>query len=400
MTAAPCADSFVMPHSAKNPAAPQAHLRDDPQALRALVLREAAALGFSACGIAAPDTPGQVEFLKQWLAHGFHGEMDFLAENLHLRADPTALLPGTRSVICVRMDYLAEPPPHKQAPKVVFDQLNAPSNQAIVARYARGRDYHKTLRSRLKQLAQRLDAQLGPFLSRPFTDSAPIFEKTLAEQAGLGWTGKHTLLIHKRAGSFFVLGELFTDLIIARDAPASAHCGTCSACIDICPTRAIVAPYRLDARRCIAYLTIEHSGVIDEALRPLIGNRVFGCDDCQLICPWNRFARLGDETDFVARHGLDHIGLLDLWHWSEAEFLDKTAGSPLRRTGYAGFMRNVAIGLGNAPFAPTIVAALQELGFARGDLVAEHARWAITRQLAQSSSAAAKAGAAAVFFKS
>lgn len=367
-------------HSAKKSAPPQAHLRDDPQALRALVLREAAALGFSACGIAPPDTQGQVEFLKNWLAQGFHGEMDFLAEHLHLRADPTALLPGTRSVICVRMDYLAEPPPRKQPFGQVFAQLNAPSNQAIIARYARGRDYHKTLRGRLKQLAQRLEAQLGPFLSRPFTDSAPIFEKTLAQQAGLGWTGKHTLLIQKQSGSFFVLGELFTGLDIARDTPATAHCGSCTACLDICPTRALVAPYQLDARRCIAYLTIEYTGSIPLELRPLIGNRVFGCDDCQLICPWNRFARLGTETDFLARHGLDQIGLLDLWHWDETEFLTKTEGSPLRRTGYAGFMRNVAIALGNAPPDPAIVQALQQLGHTRGELVAEHAHWALAQQ--------------------
>lgn len=362
-------------HSAKKSVAPQAHLRDDPQALRELVLREAAALGFSACGIAPPDSQGQMEFLTEWLAKGYHGDMGFLAENLHLRADPTALLPGTRSVICVRMDYLTEPPP-KGLP-------TESASQAVIARYARGRDYHKTLRGRLKQLAQRLEAQLGPFLSRPFTDSAPIFEKTLAQQAGLGWTGKHTLLIQKQSGSFFVLGELFTELQIARNTPASAHCGSCSACLDICPTQAIVAPYQLDARRCIAYLTIEYGGVIDEALRPLIGNRVFGCDDCQLICPWNRFARLSQETDFKARHGLDQVSLLALWQWDVAEFLNKTEGSPLRRTGYSGFMRNIAIGLGNAPYSDLIVEALQQYGFDRGELVAVHARWALEQQQAR-----------------
>ena len=347
-------------------------LRQDPLRLKAWIIQQALDLGFSACGIAAPDTRDQLPHLEQFLADGFAGEMGYLAKNLDKRADPTLLVEGTRAVISVRMDYLVESPPQRAVPF-------AP-NQAIIARYARGRDYHKVLRSRLKQLAQRIEAQIGPFMSRPFTDSAPIFEKTLAQHAGLGWTGKHTLLINKKNGSFFFLGELFVDLDLPPDNPATEHCGSCSACIDICPTQAIVAPYRLDARRCIAYLTIEYQGVIPVDLRRGIGNRVFGCDDCQLICPWNRFAKQSTEMDFLARHGLDQIRLLDLWAWSEDDFLSRTEGSPIRRTGYQGMMRNVAIGLGNAPFDPQIIAALQAQRDQRGDLVAEHIDWAIAEQ--------------------
>lgn len=345
-------------------------LRQDPQALKQWIKLQARQLGFSDCGIARPDTRDQMPHLQQYLADGFHADMDYLAANLSMRADPTLLLADTRSIICVRMDYLAEAPPHRYIPHE--------PNQAIIARYARGRDYHKVLRGRLKQLARLIEEKIGRFESRPFADSAPIFEKALAEKSGLGWTGKHTLLINKKAGSFFFLGELFTSLDLPFDEPASAHCGSCSACMDICPTKAIVAPYRLDSAKCIAYLTIEYQGIIPEALRKPIGNRVFGCDDCQLICPWNSFAQLSKEEDFKARHGLNQTTLLELWQWTETEFLSKTEGSAIRRTGYQGFRRNIAIGLGNADFNPAIISALQQSQ--HDDMVQVHVDWALRQQ--------------------
>ncbi|TEU29380.1 tRNA epoxyqueuosine(34) reductase QueG [Alkanindiges illinoisensis] len=345
-------------------------LRQNPQALKEWIKAQARQLGFSDCGIARPDTQDQIPHLQQYLADGFHADMDYLATNLDKRANPALLVPDTRSIICVRMDYLAEAPPHRYVPHE--------PNQAIIARYARGRDYHKVLRGRLKQLARVIEEKVGPFESRPFADSAPIFEKALAEKSGLGWTGKHTLLINKKAGSFFFLGELFTSLDLPFDEPATAHCGSCSACLDICPTKAIVAPYRLDARKCIAYLTIEYQGIIPEEFRKPIGNRVFGCDDCQLICPWNGFAQLSGEDDFKARHHLNQATLLELWQWTEQEFLSKTEGSAIRRTGYQGFMRNVAIGLGNADFDPQIIAALQQSQ--HDEVVQVHVDWALTQQ--------------------
>jgi len=348
-------------------------LRNDPTRLKAWIIQQALALGFSACGIAAPDTRDQMPYFLANLDDGFFGEMDYLSRNLDKRADPTLLVDGTKSVISVRMDYLTEAAPHRYVPEQ--------PNQAIVARYARGRDYHKVVRARLKQLAQRIESKIGTFMSRPFTDSAPIFEKTLAQNAGLGWTGKHTLLINKQAGSYFFLGELFTDLDLPPDTAATSHCGSCTACIDICPTQAIVAPYRLDARKCIAYLTIEYQGVIPVELRRGIGNRVFGCDDCQLICPWNGFAKLSAEADFLARHQLNDLTLLQMWQWSEADFLAKTEGSPIRRTGYAGMMRNVAVALGNAPYQTEIVQALAARREAFGELVQVHVDWAIEEQL-------------------
>lgn len=345
-------------------------LKQNPQVLKDWIKAQARQLGFSDCGIARPDTRDQIPHLQQYLDDGFHADMDYLAANLSIRANPALLVPNTRSIICVRMDYLAEAPPHRYVPHE--------PNQAIIARYARGRDYHKVVRGRLKQLARLIEEQIGPFESRPFADSAPIFEKALAEKSGLGWTGKHTLLINKKAGSFFFLGELFTSLDLPFDEPATAHCGSCSACLDICPTQAIVAPYRLDARKCIAYLTIEYQGIIPEEFRKPIGNRVFGCDDCQLICPWNGFAQLSAEDDFKARHNLNQATLLELWQWSEQEFLSKTEGSAIRRTGYQGFMRNVAIGLGNADFDPAIIAALQHSQ--HDEVVQVHVDWAIQQQ--------------------
>lgn len=346
-------------------------LKQDPIKLKAWIKAQALELGFADCGIAKPDNHEQIQHLEHYLADGFHADMDYLAANLDKRANPALLVDNTKSIISVRMDYLVEQPPHRYIP----DE----PNQAIVARYAHGRDYHKVLRSRLKQLAARISEKIGPFESRPFADSAPIFEKALAEKSGLGWTGKHTLLINKKAGSFFFLGELFTSLELPFDEPATAHCGSCTACINICPTQAIVAPYRLDARKCIAYLTIEYQGVIPKEYRKPIGNRVFGCDDCQLICPWNGFAKLSSEADFKARNNLDQIRLIDLWQWREEEFLQKTEGSAIRRTGYQGFMRNVAIGLGNAPYDPAVIDALKQSQ--HDNVVQVHVDWAIEQQL-------------------
>jgi epoxyqueuosine reductase len=344
----------------------------DPAQLKAWIKAQALDLGFSDCVIAKPDAQAELPRLKKYLELGYQGDMHFLADNLEKRANPSLLVPNTKSIICVRMDYLVSIPEPRIVPF-------AP-NSAIIARYARGRDYHKTLRGRLKTLATRIREKIGAFESRPFADSAPIFEKSLAESAGMGWTGKHTLLIHKTSGSFFVLGELFTNLDLPFDEPATKHCGSCTACIDVCPTQAIVAPYMLDARKCIAYLTIEYQGIIPEELRAPIGNRVFGCDDCQLICPWNSFAKTTTVDDFAPRHQLDDISLLTLWQWDEATFLSNTEGSPLRRTGYQSFMRNIAIGLGNAEYSLKVITALENTREKHDDIVQVHIDWAIQTQ--------------------
>ena len=345
---------------------------DDPVALKAWIKAEAIALGFADCVIARPDAQAELPRLKEYLKRGYQADMHFLSENLEKRADPTLLVPGTQSIICVRMNYLVEPPKPRHVP-------NLP-NHGIVARYARGRDYHKVMRGRLKMLAQRIREKVGDFESRPFADSAPIFEKSLAENAGMGWTGKHTLLIQKKSGSFFVLGELFTSLDLPFDEPTTQHCGSCTACLEICPTQAIVEPYMLDAGKCIAYLTIEYKGIIPEALRAPIGNRIFGCDDCQLICPWNSFAKITPIDDFQPRHGLDRLTLLEFWQWDENTFLAYTEGSPLRRTGYQSFMRNVAIGLGNAAFSPKIIAQLNTKRELHDEVVQVHIDWALQQQ--------------------
>lgn len=349
-----------------------AHSVEDVLQLKQWIIAQALELGFSACGVALPDTRDQMGYWQHFLDQQRQADMHWLANHAAIRADPSQLLPGLRSVISVRMDYLPAQPPARHIP----DE----PDQGIIARYALGRDYHKTLRQRLKMLAMRIEQRTGPFGWRPFADSAPIFEKALAEKAGLGWTGKHTLLLHRDAGSFFVLGELFTTLELPPDQPVTPHCGSCQACLDICPTQAIVAPYQLDAGLCIAYLTIEYQGIIPESLRQPIGNRVFGCDDCQLICPWNRYAQLATVADFQPRHGLDHISLLDLWQWDETTFLDRTAGSPLRRTGYAAFMRNVAIALGNATPSRQVIAALSGRRDQLPELVQIHLDWAISQQ--------------------
>lgn len=336
----------------------------DSLELKQWIKEQALSLGFSDCVIAKPDAQDQMPRFQEYLKRGYHADMHYLEENLDKRANPKLLVPGTQSIICVRMNYLVESP----KPRYIPEQPNS----AIIARYARGRDYHKVMRGRLKTLASKIREKVGEFESRPFADSAPIFEKSLAESAGMGWTGKHTLLIHKKSGSFFVLGELFTSLELPFDQPATAHCGSCSACIDICPTQAIVEPYMLDARKCIAYLTIEYKGIIPEELREGIGNRIFGCDDCQLICPWNSFAKIATIPDFNPRHGLDNISLLEIWRWDEATFLANTEGSPIRRTGFQSFKRNIAIGLGNAPYSIDIIEALEKARDQHDEIVQVH----------------------------
>ena len=335
------------------------------------IRRWGAELGLT-LGFSAPQTPAAVVALDQWLAQGRHGEMAWMARHRDQRADPAQLLPQVRSVICARLDYLPEPQDAAVA------RLADP-HTAYLSRYALGRDYHKVVRQRLKQLALRIEQEIGPFGWRPFSDSAPVLEKPLAAQAGLGWQGKHTNLLCRERGSWFFLGELYTDLPLPADAPVSDHCGDCTACIDHCPTGAITAPGQLDARRCIAYLTIELHGPIPEPLRPLIGNRIYGCDDCQLCCPWNRFATLTRERDFLPRHGLDHATLVDLFAWDEATFLARTEGSPLRRLGWERWLRNLAIALGNAPPTTASRAALAQRRDAPSPLVREHVAWAEAR---------------------
>ena len=328
-------------------------------------------LGFQSVGIADIDLSGAAAQLAEWVGRGCHGEMDYMAKHGSRRSRPDELVPGTSRVICVRMDYKPE---SADSGKVLGE-----GGKAFVARYALGRDYHKLVRGRLKRLAARIEREVGSAGCRVFTDSAPVMEVELARKAGLGWRGKHTLLLSRDAGSFFFLGEIYTDLPLPVDRPVSEHCGNCVRCIDACPTRAIVAPYRLDARRCISYLTIELRGSIPEPLRPLIGNRVYGCDDCQLACPWNRFARVSAEPDFRVRNGLDAAELVELFAWSEAEFRQRMAGSAIHRIGYERWLRNLAIGLGNAPTSERVVGALKARAGDASALVREHVSWALVR---------------------
>jgi len=330
-------------------------------------------LGFDQAGVAALDLDEDAANLARWLAEGRHGGMQFMARHERLRGSPAELMPGTIRVISLRMAALA--PDGVRAADALAD-----GSRGYIARYALGRDYHKLMRPRIARLAARLSDEFGPFGHRAFVDSAPVMEKPLARNAGLGWIGKHTNLINERAGSYFMLGELFTDLPLEPDARMPDRCGTCSACIPACPTGAITAPYRLDARRCISYLTIEHHGAIPEALRAPIGNRVFGCDDCQLACPWNKFARVATEPDFRARHGLDAPDLVELFGWNEAEYLAKTEGSALRRLGYRRWLRNLAVALGNAPPSPAAAAALAARADDADPVVREHVAWALARQ--------------------
>ncbi|ROR32023.1 tRNA epoxyqueuosine(34) reductase QueG [Inmirania thermothiophila] len=346
----------------------------DPHRLAEDIRRWARELGFAGAGFARAPRPADLARLDAWLAAGRHGAMEWMARHRALRADPAALHPGTRTIISVRMHYT--PPTAAPAQAVLADP-----RRGYISRYALGRDYHKVLRGRLRALARRIEAAAGRFGHRAFVDSAPVLEKPLAREAGLGWIGRHSNLVHPREGSLFVLGELYTDLELPADPPfARDHCGRCTACIDACPTGAIVAPYQVDARRCISYLTIELRGPIPEPLRRPLGNRIFGCDDCQLVCPWNRFARTAAVADFDPRHGLDAPALTALFAWDEATFLARTEGSALRRTGYEGWLRNVAVALGNAPPDPAVAAALRARADHPSALVREHVAWALREQ--------------------
>jgi epoxyqueuosine reductase len=349
----------------------------DWTSLAADIKRWGVELGFNQLGIADTDLSAAEERYQQWILKGFHGAMDYMAKHGNKRTRPAELVPGTLRVISVRMDYL--PPAARDSEAVMNDGA-----QAFISRYALGRDYHKVLRNRLQKLCDRIADRIGSFDGdkfnyRVFTDSAPVLEVELAEKAGLGWRGKHTLLLSREAGSWFFLGEIYTDLPLPVDTPSQNHCGTCKACIDICPTKAIVAPYEVDARRCISYLTIELKESIPEDLRPLIGNRVYGCDDCQLTCPWNRFARLSPEDDFNVRHGLDNVTLVELFAWDESTFKQKMAGSAILRIGYTQWLRNLAVGLGNAPITPAIIQALRSRADDPSEIVREHVHWALSQ---------------------
>lgn len=345
------------------------------RALRSLVAHlrhQARTLGFQEVRIGHVDPGEHAQHLQRWLAQGSHGGMAWMAERAELRCNPARLVPGAQRVISVRMNYY---PPATADPQAV---LAAP-HLAYISRYALGRDYHKVIRRRLQTLADHLTDLIGPFGYRAFTDSAPILEKGLAEQCGLGWIGKNTNLLTRQEGSWFFIGELLTDLPLPLDPPTSQHCGQCQACLAICPTQAFRGPYDLDARRCIAYLTIEHTGSIPEALRPLLGNRIYGCDDCQWICPWNRFARPSQEPDFAARHHLDQRSLVELMRWEETEFLTYTQGMAIRRIGYERWLRNLAVALGNGTNTPEARAILAQRATHPSALVREHVAWAQAR---------------------
>lgn len=327
-------------------------------------------LGFQQIGITDTDLSQYESRVQAWLAKGLHGSMDYMEKHGTKRTRPAELVPNTIRIISARMDYL---PPDT----AIFEVLNHPE-KAYISRYALGRDYHRLMRKRLAQLAEKMNTALGESGYRVFCDSAPVLEKPLAEKAGLGWIGKHTNLINPKAGSWFFLGEIYTDAPLAIDEPITkSHCGSCTACIDICPTQAIIGPYQLDARRCISYLTIELRESIPVELRPLLGNRIYGCDDCQLVCPWNKFAKHTQEKDFHPRHNLSSATLLELFAWTEEEFLKKTEGSAIRRIGYECWLRNIAVALGNAPLHEQIVYALQKRLDHPSELVREHVVWAL-----------------------
>jgi epoxyqueuosine reductase len=328
-------------------------------------------MGFQSIGIADTDLSAAEPRLAAWLERGFHGDLDYMRKHGAKRTQPAKLVPGTLRVISVRMNYL---PAASDSRKVLSD-----GGKAFVARYALGRDYHKVMRGRLKRLARRIAAEIGAFGYRVFTDSAPVMEVELARKAGLGWRGKHTLLLTREAGSFFFLGEIYTDLPLPVDAPVAEHCGSCVKCIEVCPTGAIVAPYVVDARRCISYLTIELKGSIPVEWRLLIGNRVYGCDDCQLVCPWNRYARISPEDDFRVRNGLDDAELVELFAWTERQFRERMAGSAILRIGYERWLRNLAVGLGNAPSSEPVIGALRSRAGSTSALVSEHVAWALAR---------------------
>jgi epoxyqueuosine reductase len=335
------------------------------------------ALGFNQIGITDTNLQEAEAHHQAWIAKGFHGEMDYMAKHGLKRTRPEELVPRTLRVISARLDYLP-------ANALASDEVLNDSSRAFISRYALARDYHKVMRKKLQTLSEKIatalkDCEQTDFSYRVFTDSAPVLEVALAEKAGMGWRGKHTLLINKDHGSWFFLGEIYTNLPLPVDAPGSNHCGTCQSCIDVCPTRAIVAPYQVDARRCISYLTIELKGSIPLEFRPMIGNRVYGCDDCQLACPWNKFAEVSHEPDFVIKHGLDDIGLVDCFAWTEVEFNSKLAGSAIYRIGYQQWLRNIAVGLGNAKTSPEIISALQARANDGSALLREHVLWALAQ---------------------
>lgn len=360
-----------MSATAKGPSSSTSQWRaEDLLHLRQQLDQWCSELGFQQVGVSSIDTGQHGQHLADWLANHYHGEMAYMADHGSMRANPDQLLPGTVSIISVRMDYR----PHEPD----FHQSLSDPDRAYVARYALGRDYHKVIRKKLTQLGQRIEREAQSFGYRAFVDSAPILERAIAEQAGLGWIGKNTMLINRKAGSLFFLGELLTDIPLHADPVITKnHCGRCTSCLEVCPTQAFVGPYVMDARRCISYLTIELDGPIPEELRKPMGNRIFGCDDCQIGCPWNRFSQPASETDFSPRHQLDKATLLELFAWDEATFLKKTEGMPIRRTGYINWQRNIAVALGNAPTSLEVVDALQRRYSEADGLVQEHIDWAL-----------------------
>lgn len=346
---------------------------DELRSLAADIHQWGLEMGFQQVGITDTDISTHSGKLREWLAKNYHGDMHYMADRESLRRQPNALLPETLRVISFRMDYL---PDESNPPEEQLAQKDA----AYISRYALGRDYHKLIRKRLSQIADNI-RERGGLGGRAFVDSAPVLERGFAEKAGLGWIGKNSMLINPKAGSWFFLGEIYTDLALPTDPPQeTGHCGSCRACLDDCPTGAIVAPYQVDARRCISYLTIELKTAIPEDLRPLMGNRVFGCDDCQLVCPWNKFATSTGENDFKPRHGLENAQLLELFNWTEQEFDTRTLGSAIRRIGYERWLRNLAVALGNAPHSREIVLALKGKREGVSEMVREHIDWALERQ--------------------
>jgi epoxyqueuosine reductase len=345
-------------------------------ALRAQLQDLAQGLGFDGLGVAELDLAQDEQHLVRWLDAGYHGDMHYMARHGLLRSRPASLAPGSVRAICVRMNYL---PGEATAAETVL----ADPQRGYVSRYALGRDYHKVLRGRLKALAQQLLERIGPFGYRVCVDSAPVLEKALARNAGLGWIGKHTNLLSRDAGSWFFLGEILTDLPLPADSAPTSHCGTCTACIDICPTQAILGPRQLDARRCVSYLTIEHHGAIPLEFRRAMGNRIYGCDDCQLVCPWNKFARTAAHPDFKVRHGLDHPQLTELFAWTEAQFEERMRGSVIYRIGYGRWSRNIAVALGNAPPSRSVRASLLQRRQGASELLREHIDWALQQHPAE-----------------
>lgn len=336
----------------------------------------AQAFGFQQLGISDIDLSASEQQLIEWLNAGFHGEMDYMARHGSMRSRPEQLVPGTVRVISVRMDYWPEA---TAEPWSVIDN----DQLGFVSRYALGRDYHKLMRKRLQKLADKIQQEVGEMGYRVFCDSAPVLEKAIAQKAGIGWVGKHSNILNREHGSYFFLGEIYTDLPLPTTTETSDHCGSCQACIDVCPTQAIVAPYKVDARRCISYLTIELRDSIPLEFRSMMGNRIYGCDDCQLVCPWNKFAQHSQESDFSPKHDLDAPALLDLFAWTEEEFLSRLAGSPIRRIGYDCWLRNIAVALGNADYSDAIMAALEQKKALCSDMVKEHIEWAMEQQIAR-----------------